>query len=485
MWFFLFLTLQSLPILYWITSLPGDPKNSLIFGFSLARLSLILVTGALGLIFFGAAIISGMKETRLQSVFQERWHDGSTFYRLEGLAVLVSVFSWGFLVYLHSGVDGGNNPLYIRFQPFLVWLISLGVQVAAWLWIQCYGWNVKRLFRFKPVFQTSLIVSVIFLIIGFFMSVTGWGITPDIFYWGNPGVPLLAWQVWSALAAGFVFLMILVSFPVMRVYQKRLDWILSIGLFILAAGLWLAQPIPRSFFFPSPRPPTFQIFPYSDAGFYDYSAQTLLVGEGFLNGKIVTRPLYILLLAIWHGMEGQDYSEIIVLQTFLLAIFPAALYWLGRSMRSREAGLIAGLLAIFRELNEIAATPLTEVSHSKMLMTDSLTGLAICLFCLAVFRWLRKTEIRPVRAILIGGFLGLLLLLRSQSLFLIPVILLILFLQRRVGWPSVLREAAFFLVGIVLVISPWIIRNGIKQVISPWTSLPGSICGAAIRIQYR
>ncbi len=67
-----------------------------------------------------------------------------------------------------------------------------------------------------------------------------------------------------------------------------------------------------------------------------------------------------------------------------------------------------------------------------------------------------------MRAILIGGFLGLLLLLRSQSLFLIPVILLILFLQRRVGWPSVLREAAFFLVGIVLVISPWIIRNGIK-----------------------
>ena len=36
-----------------------------------------------------------------------------------------------------------------------------------------------------------------------------------------------------------------------------------------------------------------------------------MVGEGFLNGKIVTRPLYILLLAIWHGMEGQDYAEIV------------------------------------------------------------------------------------------------------------------------------------------------------------------------------
>ena len=36
--FFLFLSVQSLPIIYWIASLPGDPKNSLIFGLSLARL---------------------------------------------------------------------------------------------------------------------------------------------------------------------------------------------------------------------------------------------------------------------------------------------------------------------------------------------------------------------------------------------------------------------------------------------------------------
>ena len=56
-------------------------------------------------------------------------------------------------------------------------------------------------------------------------------------------------------------------------------------------------------------------------------------------------------------------------------------------MRSREAGLAAGLLSIFRELNNIAATPFTEVSNSKMLMTDSITGLGICLLCLAVFRW--------------------------------------------------------------------------------------------------
>jgi len=461
-WFFLFLSVQAIPVLYWIASLPADPKNSLILGYSLPRLGMMLVVLLLGLFFLAAAIIAGMKENRLQSVFQERWHEGRIFFWLEGLAILCAVLAWGYLVYLRSGVNGGTDPLYIRFQPFLVWLIALGGESAVWLWIQCYGWHPDRLVRFRMVFFSSAATAGILLIFGLIIGVTGWGVTPDIFFWGNPGVPLLAWQVWLSAAAGLVLLTVLVSFPVLRVYQRRMDWIICGGLFILAVILWLAQPIPSSFFFPTPRAPEFKYFPYSDAGFYDYAAQTLLVGEGFLNGQIVTRPLYIFLLAIWHGMEGQDYGEIIVLQTLALAAFPAALYWLGRSMRSREAGLTAGLLAIFRELNSIAATPLTEVSHSKMLMTDSLTGLGLCLMCLAVFRWLKKPGPRPVRAVLIGGGMGLLLLLRSQTSFIIPVILVFLLLQRKTGWKGALKESVYFLAGLILAASPWIIRNGLR-----------------------
>jgi hypothetical protein len=131
-------------------------------------------------------------------------------------------------------------------------------------------------------------------------------------------------------------------------------------------------------------------------------------------------------------------------------------------MRSREAGFAAGILAIFRELNMIAATPFTEVSNSKMLMTDSLTGLGLGLFCLIVVRWFRKPDPRPLRALLIGGFLGLFLLLRSQSLLLIPAALILLFLQRRPDWRGFTREAIFFTVGVALAVSPWIIRNGVR-----------------------
>lgn len=461
-WFFLFLFIQSIPILVWIASLPGDPKNSRFLGLSPARLGLLLVTLAIGLVFLAAAGISSKEKSRLRAIFQDRWREGNNFLGFECLAVLVSLAAWGYLVFLRSGVEGAQNPLYIRFQPFLLWMFALGIQFAIWLWVQCYGWKTEYLLRFQPVFKSSLIVAGVFLAVGLIMAITGWGIKPDIFFWGNPGVPLLAWQVWMSLAAGLILLTLLVTFPVIRGYQKRMDWIIGGGLFVLALALWLSQPIPRSFFFPSPRAPGFEIYPYSDAGFYDYASQSLLVGEGFLNGRIVTRPLYILMLAVFHGMEGQNYTELIVLQTFILAVFPAALYWLGRSMRSREAGLAAGLLAIFRELNAIAATPLTEVSHSKMLMTDSLTGLGICLFCLVIFRWLRKIDVRPVRAVLAGGFLGLLMLLRSQALFFVPVIWLILFLQRKLGWKNIWKEAGFFTLGVLLAVSPWVIRNGLR-----------------------
>lgn len=460
--FFAFLVIQSVAVIFWTVSLPGDPKNSLILGLSPARLSLVLGILISGLVFAAAAFVSGTRKSAIRDIFEERWREDNTFLWIEGLAIVISLAAWGYLVYLRSGVDGADNPIYVRFLPFLAWMIALGFQFLTWLWYQCYSWNSAFLARFKPAFNATAIVAAVFLVLALIMAFTGWGINPDIFFWGNPGVPLLAWQVWLALGAGLLLLTILVTFPVIRSYHKRLDWIIGGGLFLLALILWLMQPIPRSFFFPAARAPSFEIYPYSDAGFYDYAAQSVLVGEGFLNGKIVTRPLYILFLAVLHGMEGQNYADLITLQTLVLAAFPTALYWLGRSMRSREAGLAAGLLAIFRELNAIAATPLTEVSHSKMLMTDSMTGLGICLFCLAVFRWLRKTEIRPVRAVLVGGFLGMLTLLRSQALLFLPVVLIFLFLQRRINWKDILKEAAFFTLGLVLAVSPWVIRNGLR-----------------------
>ena len=61
--------------------------------------------------------------------------------------------------------------------------------------------------------------------------------------------------------------------------------------------------------------------PYSDAGFYDYLSQSLLIGTDYL-GNIPPRPFYVLFLAVLHFFFGQDYAAMISAQTMVLALFP-------------------------------------------------------------------------------------------------------------------------------------------------------------------
>ena len=66
----------------------------------------------------------------------------------------------------------------------------------------------------------------------------------------------------------------------------------------------------NSFYAPI-APPSNQPFPNSDAAYYDYHAQSVLLGMGYL-GDIPTRPLYILLLALLHLLFGQNYRLILL-----------------------------------------------------------------------------------------------------------------------------------------------------------------------------
>jgi hypothetical protein len=460
--FFIFLGLQSIPVLIQIISVASDPKNEIFAGLSFSRLLLLAGVFAMGLVFATAAWIAGRSESKIQSVFQSRWRNTGIFIWLVIIPLLGSIFAWGLQVYLRVGVDGADDPIYQRLRPVLFWVFTLGVQISLWLWIQRHGWHFSKLRLFYPVMKVSFWFFATLILLGILIYSTGYGIAPDIFFWGYPGVPLLSWQMAIALFSGLILLSTLITYPGLRENQNRLDWILTVGLLLLGAILWLYQPIPRSYFFPSPREPNFEIYPYSDAGYYDYSAQSLLIGEGYLNGTIVSRPLYVFLLAIFHIFAGQNYPLMISYQTIIFAFFPVVLYWIGRTMHSREAGLAAGILMIFREMNMIAATPLTEVSHSKMLMTESLTSLGIAVFSLVLIRWFRNKDPQPAKAVFAGGFLGLLILLRSQTVFFVPVALLLVVVNWKVKWQQIAKAAFLFIMGIGLVISPWLVRNHVR-----------------------
>jgi hypothetical protein len=143
----------------------------------------------------------------------------------------------------------------------------------------------------------------------------------------------------------------------------------------------------------------------------------------------------------------------------VLAAFPVVLFALGKKLHSRLAGLTIALLAIFREWTNLLVSSDTRVSNTKMLLVDTPTLLLILLACLFAFRWLERKD-KP-SAFIAGGVFGILLLLRTQSMLILPVLFVVAFLALRSetgpGW----RPCWYLFLGIISM-APWLTHNYLR-----------------------
>ena len=53
----------------------------------------------------------------------------------------------------------------------------------------------------------------------------------------------------------------------------------------------------------------------------------LFVYFGSLKNIVISKPLYVTLLALMHAIVGLSYERIIFLQTLIVAFFPVVLYF--------------------------------------------------------------------------------------------------------------------------------------------------------------
>ncbi len=349
-------------------------------------------------------------------------------------------------------------PIYQRLSPLLFYFLVLTIQFSVFILALRYGFHFENLATRKPVYLSALIVFCLFLLTFLFIAVTRIGLIPDQAYWGEPGVPLMGWQLALAILAGLFILLLGLRLP----SRSRLDVILPLVLWLLAVVIWLNVPISvmqNSFYAPM-NPPTNQPFPNSDAGYYDSMSQSLLMGYPYL-GDIPTRPLYVVFLASLHLLAGDRYNLIIAGQTLVLALIPVVLYFLGKKLHSRTAGVVVALFAIFREWTSLLISSQTRVSNTKTLLVDLPTLLLILLACLFALRWLERKDWKS--GLLAGGLFGILLLLRTQSMLILPVLFLLVILVyglRSRGWVVAL---AFFLIGFAVTIAPWLLHNYIHS----------------------
>ncbi len=442
-----------------MAALLSIPSEGGMFGLSPARLVLILILLGMA-VFWMLLALNALRFTAQPAALASP--------RSIGLAA-VSTLTFGLLLFLPAYLAAPERylpslqgtwsllPYAQRAWPLLAYLFVLSAQTFFFLLFLKNGFHPRNLAAHKPTYLSALVALLFLLSVFLLISLTRLGLTPDPAYWGEPGIPVQGWQLVLALLGGTV---IFVFFR--RREAGRARFLLPILLYILAVTIWLLVPLEvmRNSFYVSMDPPTYQPFPYSDAGYYDSMAQSLFIGHPY-QGEIPTRPLYILLLAFLHLLFGQRFDLVLAGQAFVFAFIPVIFYLLGQKLHSRAAGVTAALLFIFREWITLLVSSATRVSNSKTMLVDLPTLLLVSLACLFTLRWLERKDAKS--ALVAGGTFGLLLLLRTQSMLLLPVILFMAALVFGLRRKPFYYLSAFFVLGLFLSIAPWLTHNYLES----------------------
>lgn len=367
-----------------------------------------------------------------------------------------------------------TKGIFTRVKPFVIWFTGLSGQATLLLLFtfskdRIARWNINN----KP-FKLSLLAIAIFMGIWAIIVHTSYARESQITGWYELGAPILDMQVLLAWVISILFagvFCVLLTLPFGRLKRsiftpRRMDLLIAFILWMVTAIVWWRTPFEPNWFVSEPRYPNYEYYPNSDARAYDTAAQTALIGEGyrFFKSDIVRRPLLEFFFSLLHLIGGQTYEKVIFFQVLVLALFPALVFLVTAQLHHRLSGLLASLLILFREMNSIRLGGLFTTSHAKLLMADLPSALVIALFFFCLIVWLKGIEQNQTLAMISGGVLGMAALIRAETLvflFVVAIFLLwkLLPLKAYRLWA---KHFLLFILGILLMLAPWIYRNWAK-----------------------
>jgi hypothetical protein len=435
-WLFYLSALEGAAVIAALLSIPSE-------GGTLSPARLALLVGAFGL-------------STMWIAAGRRFSDRLGQLARPGVIIFFAVLALSFslILFLLRYLNPEHSlSLYQRLSPLFWYFVVICIQMAFYLLYLSQGVHPQNIALRKPVYSSAVVAFGSFLFLYVFIAETRLGVTFDPAYWGEPGVPLMGWQFGLALICGLIVFCI-------GLYDRSgmLDLLLPTSIFFLMLIICLSVPVTvlkNSFYMPITAP-EHTPFPYADSAYYDQMSQSLLIGHPY-QGVVPTRPLYILFLTILHLLFRQNYPLILLGQTLVLGFLPVLLYFIAKKLHSRTAGVIVALFFIFREFTSLLISSETRVTNTRMILVDLPTLFLLLLACLFVFRWLERKD--AIRAFTAGGMFGILLLLRTQSMFTLPFVILVAFFVLGGRSRTFYRQTAVFIAGLAITILPWLIHN--------------------------
>jgi hypothetical protein len=448
--------------------------HAVALGLSAQGIALIGFTVLMAIGFLAAGLL-----TLRGNPFVERWLRDWLDHPERSIAIFAAIFLFGWVVaWTPAGRFGAAYYYALRLLPLAAWLAFACGTAALFLLAvhrKASAANWQEYFRQnKGLFLGTGITLLLILAVGWLASKRILDVTPEEEdYWYGTGVPVLAWQVLTAIVIGLGAVWGEKKFlhNGEKGFGVRIpvDVILFACIWVVAAILWVREPLQPSFMISPPYPPNFEFYPAADGQHYDMTSQYALIGQRLFNsGSMLIpfyatyfeRPVYSAFLLYLHLLTGQNFEQATNVQAALFAVFPAIAYLLGKSMHSRGAGLGLATILTLRGVNGLAAGGLLENANQKMYLTDFPTALGLALILLFAIRWVRDKGQDWRLAGWVGGLIGLWGMVRPHMLFLLPAAGLLtvwLYLrQKRMMFGAV----TFMIASYLAMVMPWVQFNG-------------------------
>ena len=472
---------QSLLTSLWLLLIPKEAGNAFLLGYSLRRLVLLIpLVFPLFLVLVSEKIMAKRGGWSACLTVPDKKSKSAVLLVIGGFLLAITV--WSFVFLYHFMRFFPDLGAYIRLLPMAVCYFLLGVEAVLSVPLILFppsraGKAAGAQFPFKSFFAILLIFIIGMVIV----AITGWGIDPVRVSIISLGAPILEGQIWYI--SGILVLVMAASFAWAGIPSKdrprlagRIDLMVALSLWVIAVVLWMSLPLPgNNYFAPPVQAPNFEKYPFSDAAQYDQNG--LFVYYGTLENRIISKPLYVTLLALLHALVGLSYERVILLQTIIVAFFPVVLYFIGKELHSRLGGIAIALFAIMREMTGILASSIANVSSTKLLLSDIFAALLASLLTLVTIRWLKnKGRGTSAQIFIIGGLIGMFILVRIQTLAFVPFMVVLIFFRYLKDLRKVLLPLFILLLSVSLVITPVLLRNhsisGVYWIDNPSSSAP-------------
>ena len=193
----------------------------------------------------------------------------------------------------------------------------------------------------------------------------------------------------------------------------------------------------------------------TDAAQYDKLARGLEANRGFSSAgppfepTFYREPGYPLFLALAYRLSGDNQDVAAAAQVVVLAVSAGLTAVLGARLFGPLAGLAAGaVLGFSPELATYASTMLSETLFTFLLLATIVMAVRA------------RESRRPIDLLLVGVGLGIAAFTRAFALALVvPLALLLAFDGRPTRLLPVIRRSGLVVVGVALVLTPWVARN--------------------------